>query len=470
MVDTLNGLLESVANVIWSMPTVVGMLCIAVGLTVYFRGIQGWGFIHALQVVSGKYDKKADPGELSHFAALCTALSGTLGLGNISGVVVAICIGGPGATLWMMLAGLLGMAVKYAECSLACMYRTSGQQSPTVGGPMYYIGTLGRWGKPLACLFAGSCLCVGLGAANMFQANQVGAAMELSFGFPAWITGIVLAVLVGLVILGGIQRIGQVAQKVVPLMAGGFTLACLVVIGVFWERLPSALWEILQSAFAGHAAAGGFAGVAVKEVIGTGMRRALFSNEAGLGSAATAHSTARTSEPVREGFVALLEPFLDTVVSCTITAVVVVITGVWTAKEGKGVELAQAALDKGIPGLGTYFVPVAVFLFGFSTIIAWCYYGEQSTRFLFGEKAVGPFKAVYVSAVFLGTVWALGPIVNFSDIAMVGMYVPNIIAVLILAPRVKKETWAYWNKYGHGSTPVSCGLGETAPEGVRGDP
>lgn len=446
MLEQLNDFLATLAGYLWGLPTVCLLVGAGVFFTFYLGGIQFFGFKHALEVVRGKFDNPDDPGEINHFKALCTALSGTVGLGNIVGVAVAIKIGGPGATFWMIVAGLIGMATKYVECTLAVMYRDVDDKGVVHGGPMHYMSkALSPKFKPLAYLYSFCCIFAAFGAACMFQSNQVAAILNSSFDIPNLTTGIVLAVMVAVVIIGGIKRIGNVAGTLVPIMGVSYVLGCLVIIVIDIARLPEMLMQILTSAFSGAAAAGGFTGAVFKEVLVQGIRRAAFSNEAGIGTAAIAHSAAKTKEPVREGAVALLEPFIDTVVICTMTALTINITDAWQSDKN-GVELTAYALDSALPGFGTYFIPVAVFLFAYSTMISWSYYGERSIDFLVGEKGILPYKAVFCLMVVVGAIWKLEPVLNFSDSALALMIVPNLLTLLILAPTVKRATKEYFGK------------------------
>ena len=410
---------------------------------------------------AGKYDNPDDPGEISHFKALCAALSATVGLGNIAGVAVAIKVGGPGATVWMILAGVVGMASKYTECTLGVMYRRVDEEGVVHGGPMYYIsqGLKGRYSflsdqvvSFLAAMFAVCCIIASLGAANMFQANQVAESLQNSFGIEPLHTGIFLALAVAVVIIGGIKRIGNVAGVLVPVMGLLYISGCLAIIVLNIAELPRIVTEIFSSAFTGTAAVGGFAGAGLRQVLVQGVRRAAFSSEAGMGSAAIAHSAAKTDEPVREGTVALLEPFIDTVVICTMTALVINITGVWTGEE-TGVKLTQAALDKSIPGLGTWFIPVAVALFAYSSMISWSYYGGRSIDYLVGEKGILPYKVIFCLFAICGSLWSIDPILNFSDSALALMIIPNLFAMLLLAGVVRQATREYFEKLESGKMP-----------------
>jgi len=448
--EQLEHFLAKLSEMLWGLP----LVCLLVGSGIYYtillKGIQFRAFKHAIDIVRGKFDNPGDPGEINHFQALCAALSGTVGLGNIAGVAIAIKLGGPGATIWMILTGLVGMATKYGECTLSVMFRKVDAQGVVHGGPMYYIEHgIGPKFKPLSRIFAFCCLLGSLGAAGMFQSNQVAAIFESSFQIPPFQTGIVLAVATGLVIIGGIKRIGYVAGWLVPFMAVAYCLACSFIILFNIQHLPSVIMQMFDGALSGTAAAGGFVGAAFKEVIVFGVRRAAFSNEAGMGSAAIAHSAARTKEPVREGTVALLEPFIDTIVICTMTALVVNITEVWRG-ETTGVQMTADAFNSVMPGLGTYFIPVAVGLFAYSTLISWSYYGERSIDYLFGEKGILPFKIVFCLATFMGAIWELKPVLNFSDSAFALMAISNIIAILILSPKVKAATDDYYRRLTNG--------------------
>ncbi|MCZ6514304.1 MAG: alanine/glycine:cation symporter family protein, partial [Acidobacteria bacterium] len=357
--------------------------------------------------------------------------------------------GGPGATFWMILTGLVGMATKFTECSLGCIYRKVDEKGVVHGGPMHYImAGLGSRFKPMAIFYAFAGIMASYGAANMFQTNQAAELLKMNFGVPRLATGLVLSFLTGIVIIGGIKRIGSVAAKIVPTMANIYVLGALVVIIMNIEKIPEMFGLIFNSAFSGTAVVGGAAGIAVRTVMIQGIRRACFSNEAGMGSAAIAHSAARTDQPVREGIVALLEPFIDTVVICTMTSLVLVITGVWTLspEEAKGATLTAMAFDRVIPGFGKFFVPVAVGLFAYSTLISWSYYGERCTDFIFGPKGIIPYKIIFCIAAVIGSVWELGAVVAFSDIMLALMVIPNLIAVAFLAKKVKGAVNEYFAK------------------------
>ncbi|MFD0862567.1 alanine/glycine:cation symporter family protein [Sungkyunkwania multivorans] len=454
---------------------VVYLLGFATFFTIYFKFINIGGFAKAINTVRGKYDDidhhEVDPmygdptpggdsietikvegkeGEVSHFQALTAALSGTVGLGNIAGVAIAITIGGPGATFWMIVAGLLGMTSKFAECTLGVKYRDVGEDGTVYGGPMYYLKKglnekgLGTLGKILAALFAIFCIGGSFGGGNMFQANQAAQIFNdvagFSGGASGLIFGVIMAVFVGIVIIGGVKRIASVTEKVVPFMVGVYVLAALVILGVNFTSIPDAFSKIFEGAFAPMGVVGGFFGVLVQ-----GFRRAAFSNEAGVGSAAIAHSAVKTKYPASEGIVALLEPFIDTVVVCTITALVIVITGNYVDVGGaSGVQLTSNAFASVLPWF-PYVLTVAVILFAFSTMISWSYYGLQSWLFLFGKtnRNVVTYKVLFCIFTIIGASISLGAVTDFSDAMIFAMAVPNLVGVSILLPRVRDELAKY---------------------------
>ncbi|RVU85710.1 alanine:cation symporter family protein [Leucothrix sargassi] len=434
-----------------SFPLIVGWLFIAAFVfTFYFGFIQFSKFKLAIDIVRGKFtdpNAKSD-GEVSHFQALTTALSGTVGLGNIAGVGVALAIGGPGATFWMILVGLLGMASKFVECTLGVKYRTVLPSGVVSGGPMYYLRDamaergMGGLGKILAVMFALMCILGSLGGGNMFQANQAHAMLNYAFGVPmeyGIITGVVLAALVFSVIVGGMPSIASVTEKVVPYMAALYIGMAIIVIVANLSMVGPAFSAIIDGAFTGAGVAGGFIGALIQ-----GLKRATFSNEAGVGSAAIAHSAVKTKEPVTEGLVSLLEPFIDTVVICTMTALVITIAGLNLAPyngEGlTGVTLTAASFEA-TAGIFKYFLAVAVILFAFSTMISWSYYGLKAWTFLFGESSVAEilFKLMFCFFVIVGATIKFGAVIDFSDAAIFAMAIFNIIGLYFLMPIVKEE-------------------------------
>lgn len=445
-IDTVDAFLGTIVGYVWNVPLVVALVGTGIIMTVLLKGIQFRGFKHALQIVSGKYKEENDPGDITPFQALCTALSATVGLGNIAGVAVAISMGGPGAVFWMIVTGVIGMATKYAECTLSIMYREFDKNGAARGGPMYYIEKgLGPKFKGLAIFFAVATICGTFGAGNMFQTNQVASILNTNFQIPQWITGLTLAIATAVVILGGIKRIGSVTSKLVPFMGGIYVLGALWVIISNYEKVPALIELIVASAFAPQSVAGGVTGFAISTVIIQGVRRACFSNEAGLGSSPIAHSAASTKEPVREGLVSLLEPLIDTVIICTMTALVILISGIDYTTIG-GVELTAQAFSSAIPGFfGEYFIPLAVLLFAYSTLLSWSFYGEKAFNYLFADKGVVTYKIVFCIFSFIGAVWKIGPVLNFSDIMLGLMVIPNLIALALLFPKVKAETHRYFN-------------------------
>jgi AGCS family alanine or glycine:cation symporter len=436
-------------------PLIVGWLFIAAAIfTVYFGFVQFKQSGLALAIVSGKYsDPNAkEDGEVSHFQALTTALSGTVGLGNIAGVGVAVAIGGPGATFWMIICGLLGMASKFFECTLGVKYRTVLPSGAISGGPMYYLrdamaerGFAG-FGKFLAVGFALMCVLGALGAGNMFQANQAHAMLTYAFEVPAEygiITGVVLAALVFSVIVGGMPSIASVTEKIVPYMAALYVGMAIIVILVNFNQIGAAFSAIFAGAFTGAGVAGGAIGALIQ-----GLKRATFSNEAGIGSAAIAHSAVKTKEPITEGLVATLEPFIDTVVICTMTALVITIAGLNLAPfDGAGltgVQLTAASFESSV-GIFKYLLALAVIMFAFSTMISWSYYGLKAWTYLFGEgKSIEMvFKFLFCVFVVIGATIQFGAVIDFSDAALFAMSIFNIIGLYFLMPVVKDELTSF---------------------------
>ncbi len=455
----------SIAGV--SFPWIVMWLVVGASVfTLYFGFIQFRAFGHAISLVKGDYSDPNDAGEVSHFQALATALSGTVGLGNIAGVAVAVGIGGPGATFWMIVAGLLGMASKFTECTLGVKYRNEYADGTVSGGPMYYMtkgfkerGLAG--GGIMAILFSIFCILGSFGGGNMFQANQAHAQLSGIIGdYPGWITGVIFAAIVFAVIIGGIKSIARVTEKVVPFMGILYVGTALLIVLINYDKIGWAFGQIFAGAFTGLGVTGGVVGALIQ-----GFRRAAFSNEAGVGSAAIAHSAVRTKEPITEGFVSLLEPFIDTVVICTMTALVIVIsgmlvvdpaTGLYVVGEGGGIEtvggvsgvqLTSAAFAEGLSWF-PYVLALAVVLFAFSTMISWSYYGLKAWTYLFGEGKTKEliFKLLFCFFVIVGAAANLGAVIDFSDAMIFAMAVVNIIALYLLMPIVKRELNSYLSR------------------------
>ncbi|MEC7524625.1 MAG: alanine/glycine:cation symporter family protein [Myxococcota bacterium] len=421
------------------------------------------GFGHAVMITTGKYDDPEAEGEVSHFQALASALSATVGLGNIAGVAIAVSLGGPGAIFWMVVAGFLGMSSKFVECTLGQMYRQVDDKGAVLGGPMRYLAAgvekLGypRLGKVLAVVFAVMCIGGSFGGGNMFQANQAYAQVARVVPFfedKSWLFGIVIAFLVGLVIIGGIKRIGQVAGAIVPAMCAVYVLSGIAILVMNADAVPGAFAKIIGEALSLEAGFGGLLGVLV-----VGFQRAAFSNEAGIGSASIAHSAAATKEPIREGLVALLEPFIDTIIICTMTGLVVVVTGEYlntpevADSNVRGVLMTSAAFASVFEWF-PYVLATAVLLFAFSTMISWSYYGERCWVFLFGAGSSVIYRVIFVLFVVLGSILKLGSVLAFSDYMILGMAFPNIFGLFLLNKQVRDRLDDYWNRWVSGAIPI----------------
>jgi AGCS family alanine or glycine:cation symporter len=465
-VDTAAGYVsEAMGDVLmfdvgYGMPFVILWLIIGATFFTFYMGFVNLrAFVHAIKVTAGRYDDPSDAGEVSHFQALTAALSATVGLGNIAGVAIAVATGGPGAVLWMIVAGFLGMSSKFVECSLGQMYREVRPDGRIMGGAMFYLSRgleergLGGLGKVLAIMFAVLCIGGSFGGGNAFQVNQSLNAVKETITFfdgREWLYGAVMTFFVGIVILGGIRRIARTAEKIVPFMCGVYVLACLYILGTHAVELPGAIKLIVTEAFTPSAAYGGFLGVLV-----LGFKRAAFSNEAGVGSAAIAHSAAKTDYPVREGIVALLEPFIDTVVVCTMTALVIVITGAYDTgrfpehqvfvDSDQGAALTSKAMQGEISWF-PYVLSVAVIMFAYSTMISWSYYGERCWAYLFGDRSSLVYRILFLMFVFLGALASATNVKDLSDLMIFGMAFPNILGVVLLSPKVRAALKDYMGK------------------------
>jgi len=436
---------------------VVWLIAGGLFFTLYLKFINIRGLKHGIDLAIGKEKRHIGGGETSHFQAISTALSSTVGMGNIAGVAVAVSMGGPGATFWMIIAGLLGMSSKFAECTLAVKYREVDANGVVSGGPMYYLRDglkkkgLPRLGKFLAYLFAVIIAFSAFGIGNMFQSNQVHAQLSIMFPVLApygfWV-GVVLAILTGLVILGGIKSIAKVCEKLFPFMAILYIAMCLIIIFTNITHIGDACRVIWDGAFNPEAAKGGIVGVLIM-----GFRRAVFSNEAGIGSAAIAHSTVKTTKPVTEGYVALLEPFIDTVVICTMTALTLIFTGVYqNPNHLEGAQLTSAAFSSFAPW-APYVLLLCMLLFVYSTLVGWSYYGVKGFDFIFGglsQRLTGKriyaektYQILFLLMIIVGTTTSLNAIIDFSDMLVLCMSVPNIIGLYILAPELKQEIREY---------------------------
>lgn len=440
----IHSILSQLSSFIWGPVMLALLLGVGIYLTLGLKLVPWLKIGHGFSLLlSGKADK--DQGEISPFQALMTALSATIGTGNIAGVATAIFLGGPGAVFWMWITALFGMATKYGEAVLAVKYREVDAEGRRVGGPMYYIKNgLGENWKWLGFLFALFGTVAAFGIGNMVQSNSVSDALHSNFGLSHTITGIVLALLVGLVILGGIKRIGDVAGKLVPIMAIAYVLGSLIIIFANFMHVGEALKLIVTSAFSSTAATGGFAGAAVWAAIRFGVARGVFSNEAGLGSAPIAHAAAQTNDPVRQGMIGMLGTFIDTLIVCTMTALVILLTGAWTSGE-TGASLSTLAYGQGIAG-GNYIVTFGLVVFAFTTLLGWSYYGERCAEFIFGVRVIIPYRILWIIAILTGALIKLELVWLLADVMNGFMAVPNLIALALLSPIIFRITQEYLKK------------------------
>lgn len=446
--------LDAVSSFVWGPVMLVLLLgtglFLTIGLKLMPQRKLGYGFKMAL---SGRKDSDEE-GQITPFQALTTALAATIGTGNIAGVATAIALGGPGAVFWMWVTALVGMATKYAEAVLAVTYRETDEAGEFVGGPMYYIRNgMGRNWAWLGWLFALFATVAAFGIGNTVQANSVADAMETTFGVAKGVTGVLMAVLTFLVIIGGVKRIGQVAEKLVPLMAIFYVAGALIILVLEADQIPGALGLIFTDAFNGTAATGGFVGAGIIAAIRFGVARGIFSNEAGLGSAPIAHAAARTLEPVRQGTVAMLGTFIDTIIVCTMTALVILTSGMWTQVDPAsatgaaytGAALSSQAFASGFEG-GDMIVSLGLIIFAFTTVLGWSYYGERAAEFLGGRRVILPYRILWVLALYVGATASLNLIWLVADIMNALMALPNLIALLALSPVVFAATKAYFAK------------------------
>ena len=446
--DTIQNFVTWLNGIVWGVPMIVLILGTGLYLQIRLRWLPlrkiGYGF--RMIAKSRKADDMAE-GEITPFAALMTALSATIGTGNIAGVATAIALGGPGAVFWMWMTAFVGMATKYAEVVVAVHYRQKDDQGDHVGGPMYAIknGLGPRWGW-LAAAFALFGGLAGFGIGNMVQANSIAEAMETAFGIPRWSIGLILTVLTGAVVLGGIRRIGAVAEKLVPAMAICYIIAVLFVLAVNFSALPGALMMIITSAFTPTAATGGFIGATVMMGIQRGVARGIFSNEAGLGTAGIAQAAGATRDPVFSGMIGMMGTFIDTIVICTMTALAIMVTGVWTSGES-GAALSAAAFEAAMPGVGEEILALLLAVFAFTTILGWAFYGEKCWEYLFGSKVEMPFRILWTISVFVGTVVSLDFAWLLADTLNALMAIPNLISLLVLTPVVLMLTREYMAKH-----------------------
>ncbi len=431
--NNLEALLNQLSSWIWGPVMLVFLLAVGVFLTLRLNFFS-WRKTPSAFRLLWKPENVTQQGNISPFQALMTALSATIGTGNIAGVATAIVLGGPGAVFWMWVTALFGMATKYAEAVLAVKFREVDELGNFVGGPMYYIknglGNNWRW---LGFLFALFGTLASFGIGNMVQANSVADALQHSFQIPAWVTGVVIMLITAAVIFGGIQRIAEVASKLVPVMAIAYIIGALIVIFNQADQVLPALLLIIDSAFSETAAAGGFAGATVWAAIRFGVARGVFSNEAGLGSAPIAHAAAKTTNPVQQGMIAMLGTFIDTLMVCTMTALVIILTGVW--QDGaNGAALSTLAFNTGLPVWGGYIVTFGLVVFAFTTILGWSYYGERCAEFIFGIKSILPYRVLWIVAIPVGAMGKLSLIWLLADVMNGMMAIPNLIALVLLSP------------------------------------
>ena len=444
--QTLGDIIKTINSLLWGdligMPLLIPLLAITgIYLTLGLRAMPWLHLPTAFKLLwKGRKSGVSDTGDISPFQALMTALSATIGTGNIAGVATAIYFGGPGAVFWMWVIALFGMATKYAEAVLAVKYREVDELGNYVGGPMYYIrnglGNNWRW---LGAAFALFGMLAAFGIGNMVQSNTVADELKNTFSIPTWISGLILATLVAAVILGGIRRIAEVVEKIVPIMAIAYVGGALFILSIHIGQIPAAFQLIIDSAFSGTAATGGFAGATIWMAIRWGFARGIFSNEAGLGSAPIAHAAARTHDPVQQGMIAMLGTFIDTIIICTMTALVIVLTGAWNSGL-QGAPMSSLAFTTGLPGPGGYIVTFGLMIFAFTTMLGWSYYGERCGEYLFGVKIIMPYRLIWVIAIFTGAIVKLNFVWGLADALNGLMALPNLIALLLLSPVLFRQT------------------------------
>ncbi len=473
--EQLGGIVDSISGVVWGVPMVAVIMTAGLVLSIRNKFVQFRGLGHSAALISGKYDNKEDTGELTHFQALTSALAATVGIGNIAGVATAIYFGGPGAVFWMWVSAGLGMAIKFSSCTLAVKYREVDEDGSVRGGPMYFIEKgLGKKWKPLAVFFSVCTALAALGAGNGVQSNTIAASVvdivnsahsQNSSDVMLWlktfsesnlrlIVGIIITGLAGMVILGGIKRIGRVAEKLVPFMSIVYVGSALLVLFLSAEHILPSFGLILEYAFTPVAATGGAAGFSVWMALTWGMKRGVFSNEAGLGSSPMAHAAVKVDEPVKEGLVAMLEPLIDTLIICTMTALVIISSGLWDPSVNvahlNGSQLTSAAFEHVLPGFGRVMVTIGVLLFGFSTILTWSYYGEKGIEYLGGHSVKFPYKLLYLAATLAGATVNLSLVWSFADVANALMAVPNVIGLLFLSGAVAAMGRKYFKELREG--------------------
>jgi len=437
--ETVEGLVASISSFVWGVPMLTLLVGTGIYLTVRLKFMQFWALPHALKMIFAK--EEGAKGEISHFAALMTALAATVGIGNIVGVATAITLGGPGAVFWMWLTGLVGMATKYSEAVLAVKYRKEGPLG-FKGGPMYYL-TYGANLPWLGTAFAFFTACAAFGIGNMTQSNAVAEVLGSQLGVATWVTGLVLLTLTALVILGGIRSIGRFTSFLVPFMIVIYVAFALVILAMNMDKIGGAFGLIFYHAFNPIAAGGGFAGATIAAAIRFGIARGVFSNESGLGSAPIAAAAAKTNDPVKQALVSMTQTFIDTLVVCTMTALIILISPFWQEGVSAG-QLTMLSFGHHLGGLGVVVVSVATVLFAYSTILGWSYYGEKAFEFLFGSRLVRLYRVLFIAGVMVGAMMQLEFVWNFSDMMNGMMAIPNLIALLLLSNVVSAETTRYF--------------------------
>jgi len=448
MESQILNVLTAVRDFVWGLPLIILLVGTGIFLTIRLRGLQFRGLFYSLYLALIKRkEDEGEKGDISHFQALMTALAATVGTGNIAGVATAIVAGGPGALFWMWITGLFGMATKYAEAVLAVKYRERDKFGTMSGGPMYYISKGLGW-KWLGVLFAVFASIAAFGIGNMVQSNSVAEAVHASFGIPNWVTGILMAAFTAMVVLGGIKSIARVTQVLVPVMIVVYFTGALVILIMKISVLPGIFALIFKSAFSPTAAAGGFLGAAVMQTMREGVARGIFSNESGLGSAPIAAAAAKTPDPVKQALVSMTQTFIDTLVVCTMTGLVLLSSGLWTSGR-TGAELTAFAFDVSLPGgWGEFVVTMGLIFFAYSTILGWCYYGEKSIEYLFSEKAVLAYRIIFVLFVAVGTMLKLQTVWTVADIMNGLMAFPNLVGLIGLSGIIVSETNKYYYRRG----------------------
>ena len=453
LLEIANSAISAFASFMWGLPLLILLLGGGIFFSLYSRFVPFKYFGHGLNILLGRYHDPKDPGEITHFQALSSALASTVGLGNISGVAIAIQMGGPGALFWMWVSAVVGMSTKFFSCTLSILYRGKDDEGNIQGGPMYYIENgLGPKFKPLSILFSLAGL---VGCTVMFQSNQLADIIRNEIFIPyGWfsdsvmmgnfVQGVIMAIITAIVIFGGIQRIGQVASYMVPIMVVLYLFSGLLVIFNHLSEIPSLFGLIINDAFTGDAVMGG----AVGSVIIAGVRRALFSNEAGLGTSDMAHGAAKTKEPVREGLVAMIEPFIDTIVVCTITAMVILASGVWEQEGLNGVTMTTTAFIKELGGFGKFLLLSAVLTFSLSTMMSYSYYGSKCSGYLFGTKSIFYYRCFYIVTIVIGAMITIEVVINLVDGMYAIMAIPTVLGSVLLSGKVMAEARRYFSALG----------------------